>query len=189
MNTCRSHLYIQAAFSRSFQFHCAFFFDFVYFGSFSTVYTFLSFTMKVTAAVLSTLLAGALAAPQSLSNAKARNARRSARKTVAAREILDENWAGAVIDSFDSGETVKSVNTTFTVPTPEFPSNKSDLYTEYTTSAWVGIDGYNCDNLWQTGVDSTILPTGDISYYAWYEWYPAETQVFDLGTITAGDVS
>jgi hypothetical protein len=148
----------------------------------------LFFKMKATVAVLSTMLVGALAAPQSFSNAKARNARRSAHKN-AAREVLDENWAGAVIDSFNSGEIVQSVNTTFTVPTPSFPSDKSDSYTEYTTSAWVGIDGDNCNNLWQSGIDSTILPSGDISYYAWYEWYPADTQVIDLGTISAGDVS
>ena len=145
--------------------------------------------MKATAVVLSTILVGVLAAPQSLSNTKARNTRRSARKNLAAREELDENWAGAVLDSFSSGETVKSVNSTFTVPTPSFPSTKSDYYTEYTTSAWVGIDGYYCDNLWQTGIDSTILLSGEISYYAWYEWYPADTEVFDLGTISAGDVS
>lgn len=146
--------------------------------------------MKVfAAAALSTLVVGALAAPQRMGNAKARNVRRSSRIPGLPHETLDENWAGAVLNSFDSDETLQSVNATFTVPNPQFPSVKSSSYDEYTTSAWVGIDGYGCDNLWQTGIDSTIADDGGITYYAWYEWYPADTEVFDIGSISAGDVS
>lgn len=45
----------------------------------------------------------------------------------------------------------------------------------------------NCDGgLWQAGVDATIDSSGT-SYYAWYEWYPEDTQVIELGDLTAGD--
>lgn len=69
------------------------------------------------------------------------------------------------------------------------PTTYDTTLKEYTASAWIGIDGSNCNNLWQAGVDSIIEKNSDESFYAWYEWYPAATEVVDLGVLKGGDVS
>ncbi|KAN0091254.1 Concanavalin A-like lectin/glucanase domain containing protein [Tylopilus felleus] len=87
------------------------------------------------------------------------------------------NWAGAVWDEGDG--TFTAVTGTFTVPTPS--GNGA-------ASAWVGIDGDTCGNaILQTGVDFTIA-NGEVSYDAWYEWYPDYAYDFSGITISAGDV-
>lgn len=66
------------------------------------------------------------------------------------------NWAGAVVET--SG--VKSVTGTFTVPTPSSAGSGS---------AWVGIDGDQCETaILQTGIDWTKSGSS-IKYDAWYE--------------------
>ncbi|RDW64656.1 hypothetical protein BP6252_10307 [Coleophoma cylindrospora] len=148
--------------------------------------------MKFLLAVLPTLLATAIAAPSPKLNAKARLARsasrhQSSKSAAAANDEYNGSWGGAAVADLNSGEVVTGVSATFTVATPAIPSDvsSSDSYTE---STWIGIDGDGCNNLWQSGIDGTIDSNGEISYYAWYEWYPAGTEVFDLGTISAGDV-
>ncbi|EIW81698.1 hypothetical protein CONPUDRAFT_54011, partial [Coniophora puteana RWD-64-598 SS2] len=55
-------------------------------------------------------------------------------------------------------------------------------------SAWVGIDGDTCETaILQTGVDFTYSD-GEVSYDAWYEWYPDYAYDFSGITISAGDV-
>ncbi|RAL58708.1 hypothetical protein DID88_003065 [Monilinia fructigena] len=77
----------------------------------------------------------------------------------------------------------------FPIPKPAIGTTGETSASEFTASTWVGIDGYNCDNLWQAGIDSTIQKSnGEISYYAWYEWYPASTVVIDLGSLSANDI-
>ncbi|EPT01947.1 hypothetical protein FOMPIDRAFT_1119172 [Fomitopsis schrenkii] len=94
-----------------------------------------------------------------------------------------ENWAGAVYDSYPSGS-FTAVTGTFTVPTPSTPSGGSG---SYSASAWVGIDGDTCDTaILQTGVDFTI-DDGDVSYDAWYEWYPDYAYDFSGISFSAGD--
>ncbi|KAI0656094.1 acid proteinase [Cubamyces menziesii] len=78
------------------------------------------------------------------------------------------NWSGAVLNA--PANTFKSVTGTFVVPVPKAPSGGSGGF--YSTSAWVGIDGDTCDTaILQTGIDFTIN-NGEVSYDAWYEWYP-----------------
>ncbi|KUI63180.1 Aspergillopepsin-2 [Cytospora mali] len=140
--------------------------------------------------VLSTLLAVALAAPSP--NAVARSiARRRGmnahRKTTShsANDEYDTNWAGAVV----TGENITEAYGSFKVLTANIPTKQEAGENSYTASAWVGMSGYSdCSGLWQAGVDSIIEASGDTSFYAWYEWYPADTQVIDIGTISAGDV-
>lgn len=77
------------------------------------------------------------------------------------------NWAGAVL--IGSGYT--SVTGTIVVPTPKVPSGGSSS-TQYSASAWVGIDGDTCETaILQTGVDFTVRGSS-VSFDAWYEWYP-----------------
>ena len=99
-----------------------------------------------------------------------------------------ENWSGAAITSPPSGQTFNAVSGKFTVPTPSAPSGVSATDGEYSASAWVGIDGNTYSTaILQTGVDFTVSTSGEVSYDAWYEWYPDYAYDFDL-TISAGDV-
>ncbi|OSX62515.1 hypothetical protein POSPLADRAFT_1141136 [Postia placenta MAD-698-R-SB12] len=92
------------------------------------------------------------------------------------------NWAGAVYAEGDG--TYTAVTGTFVVPTPSAPSGGSGTYS---AAAWVGIDGDTCDNaILQTGVDFTV-DGGEVSYDAWYEWYPDYAYDFSGISISAGD--
>ncbi|KAF2147660.1 hypothetical protein K461DRAFT_215822, partial [Myriangium duriaei CBS 260.36] len=93
-----------------------------------------------------------------------------------------QNWAGAVL--IGSGYT--SVTGTFKVPAVSAPSG-GNSGTAYSGSAWVGIDGDTCETaILQTGVDFTIQD-GQVSYDAWYEWYPDYAYNFDDISFSEGD--
>ncbi|KAJ8468948.1 hypothetical protein ONZ51_g9312 [Trametes cubensis] len=86
----------------------------------------------------------------------------------ATQAIFSSNWAGAVLIS-DSVNTFTSVTGTFIVPIPREPSGESGFHS---ASAWVGIDGDTCQTaILQTGIDMSV-DGDDISYDAWYEWFP-----------------
>ena len=73
----------------------------------------------------------------------------------------------------------------FTVPKPSLPSGATqDSY----ASAWVGIDGdtYTAAIL-QTGLDFGISTSGQVTYDAWYEWYPDYAYDFSGIDISTGD--
>jgi len=100
-----------------------------------------------------------------------------------------ENWSGAAITSPPSGQTFNAVSGKITVPVPSIPSGVDATDGEYSASAWVGIDGNTYSTaILQTGVDFTVTTSGEVSFDAWYEWYPDYAYDFDL-TISAGDVS
>lgn len=140
--------------------------------------------MKYSIAVAALLAGSAVAAPAAKLNAKQRLAQRN-RNAARSDEWYNESWAGAVLSGVYTG-----VSASFPIPKPAIGTTGETSASEFTASTWIGIDGYNCDNLWQAGVDSTIeKSSGEISYYAWYEWYPADTVVIDLGSLSANDVS
>jgi hypothetical protein len=104
---------------------------------------------------------------------------------VANRTNVDysSNWSGGVLTAPPSGTTFTSVTAQFTVPRPSLPSGATqDSY----ASAWVGIDGDTYTTaILQTGVDFGISTSGQVSYDAWYEWYPDYAYDFsgiDIGT-------
>lgn len=96
------------------------------------------------------------------------------------------NWSGGVLTAPPSGTTFTSVTAQFTVPKPALPSGATqDSY----ASAWVGIDGDTYTNaILQTGLDFGISASGDVSYDAWYEWYPDYAYDFSGIDINSGDV-
>lgn len=127
--------------------------------------------------ILSALFAAALAAPspdavaRSLARRKAARAQRAQHSkprilAAAASDEYNENWAGAVL----TGESVTAASGSFPVLKAAVPTEKEAGEKEYTASAWVGLDGYNCNGLWQAGVDSIVESSGETSFYAWYEW-------------------
>lgn len=104
---------------------------------------------------------------------------------VANRTNVDysSNWSGGVLTAPPSGTTFTSVTAQFTVPKPSLPSGATqDSY----ASAWVGIDGDTYTTaILQTGVDFGISTSGQVTYDAWYEWYPDYAYDFsgiDIGT-------
>ncbi|KAJ6614128.1 peptidase A4 family-domain-containing protein [Mycena sp. CBHHK59/15] len=93
------------------------------------------------------------------------------------------NWAGAAWES--AAGTYKTVTGTFVVPTPMVPSGSLSSGS-YAASAWVGIDGDTCGTaILQTGVDFTISD-GEVSFDAWYEYYPDFAFDFSGIPISAG---
>ncbi len=98
------------------------------------------------------------------------------------QEQYSNNWAGAVLIS--SG--YNSVTGQFIVPVPSMPSG-GDPSQQYCATAWVGLDGDTCQSaILQTGVDFCIQ-SGEVSYSAWYEWFPDYMYTFNDITISAGD--
>jgi hypothetical protein len=156
--------------------------------------------MKFSAITLSYALFAsyASAAPRTHSTLEERIARRAAgrlsrpiQRVEAAGKGNDSdvsystNWSGAVITSPPSGQTFNAVSASFVVPTPKVPSGSSSRGT-YSASAWVGIDGDTYQNsILQTGVDFTI-ENGQVSYDAWYEWFPDYAYDFSI-SISEGD--
>lgn len=97
------------------------------------------------------------------------------------------NWAGAVLTSPPSGETFNLVSAQFVVPTPEAPLGGQN--SDYSASAWVGIDGDTYSKaIWQSGVDFTISSIGEVSFDAWYEWYPNPAVDISSFSLSSGDV-
>lgn len=159
--------------------------------------------MKVSAIVLSHILLLAASAAAAATRGHGLAARvaargemtRLTRPKIPAIDVDDEevanrtnvdyssNWSGGVLTAPPSGTTFTSVTAQFTVPRPSLPSGATqDSY----ASAWVGIDGDTYTNaILQTGVDFGISTSGQVSYDAWYEWYPDYAYDFsgiDIGT-------
>ncbi|PWY66787.1 hypothetical protein BO70DRAFT_400770 [Aspergillus heteromorphus CBS 117.55] len=156
--------------------------------------------MKTTAALLTAglLATSALAAPLTAQRQARRAKRASGRQSnppfkPGTTEVLQlnatshteysTNWAGAVL----IGTGYTGVTAEFTVPTPSVPSGGS-RNEEYCASAWVGIDGDTCSTaILQTGVDFCVQGS-EVSFDAWYEWYPDYAYDFTGISIAAGDV-
>ncbi|MCJ1445070.1 MAG: hypothetical protein MMC23_005575 [Stictis urceolatum] len=146
--------------------------------------------MKFSATLISSLLlaTSAVAAPGNF-----RNRRRSGRhisvpykggnQTSEATEAhsYDSNWAGAAWASPPSGSKFTSVTGTFNVPTLKSVGSDSS------GSAWVGIDGYNTNSILQTGIQWEVTSSGQTSYSAWHEWYPAVSINFPSLPMSPGD--
>ena len=92
------------------------------------------------------------------------------------------NWAGyAVVTS--GTDKVTDVKGSWTVPAATATCNANQ---EWDSSFWVGIDGYKSSTVEQTGTD-TYCFEGAVSYYAWYEFYPAASVTITTHTVSPGD--
>ncbi len=81
--------------------------------------------------------------------------------TVAPITNVSSNWSGYAVP----GSSVSYVAGSWVVPTV---SPKTNGY----SAVWVGIDGYNSSTVEQIGTGEDVV-NGQVSYYAWYEMYPA----------------
>ncbi|PYI28672.1 concanavalin A-like lectin/glucanase [Aspergillus indologenus CBS 114.80] len=111
----------------------------------------------------------------------------------AANYQINENWAGAVLESAPAASaTYTYVAATFTLPavTPTAAASSADTQA---VSFWVGIDGATGGNaIWQTGVDIYVDSENATSFAAWYEWYPRNSvdvaMEFAIGDVVVASV-
>ncbi|KAB8301237.1 hypothetical protein EYC80_003124 [Monilinia laxa] len=119
--------------------------------------------MKYSVAVAALLAGSVVAAPATKLNAKQRLARRN-KNSARSDDWYNESWAGAVLDGVYTG-----ISASFPIPKPAVGTTGETSASEFTASTWE-------------------KSNGEISYYAWYEWYPAATEVIDLGSLSANDI-
>lgn len=86
------------------------------------------------------------------------------------------NWSGYAI----TGSGFNSITGDWTVPTVQ-RSTKSTY-----SSSWIGIDGFNNNNLIQTGTEQDYY-NGSAHYDAWWEILPASETVISSLTVRPGD--
>jgi len=92
------------------------------------------------------------------------------------------NWAGYAVVTSGTNK-VTDVKGSWTVPAATATCNANQ---EWDSSFWVGIDGYKSSTVEQTGTD-TYCYEGTVSYYAWYEFYPAASITITTHTVSPGD--
>lgn len=98
------------------------------------------------------------------------------------QNIPNPFWAGSLTQMKD----VKKVSGEIIVPTPKVPRG-SNSSVEHCTAVWVGIDGYTCGSLLQTGIQA-CTQDGTVSYQSWYEWFPVIPGYFaENFSVSAGD--
>jgi len=101
--------------------------------------------------------------------------------------INSSNWSGAVLTAA-SGESFSTVSAEWTVPTlsqvPIKGVTTSDI------AEWVGIDGYQSNDVCQAGVIETVqtstnghTTTTAISCSAFVEWYPAAAIILPASSL------
>lgn len=102
-------------------------------------------------------------------------------------DSLSLNWSGyaAITGCSNPNPTygsITAVSGTWTVPAVVVNAN-GDTF----SSTWVGIDGYNNPTVEQIGTEQDVI-NGSQSNYAWFDLYPAETQVIEGFPVNVGDV-
>jgi hypothetical protein len=95
------------------------------------------------------------------------------------------NWSGAVRFS-PARKPYRFVGGQWTVPSPNTKTDGS-----YYASEWVGIDGWNSNDVLQAGTETQITKIWFITarqVYTWWEWFPAgEVRISNL-PVAAGDL-
>jgi hypothetical protein len=102
--------------------------------------------------------------------------------TPAIREWTSLNWSGYAV----TGTRITNVVGTWRVPVVETPTKKAELKKNAYSSSWVGIDGYNNDDLIQAGTEQDWLH-GTKFYQAWWEILPAAETPITTIAVHPGD--
>lgn len=87
------------------------------------------------------------------------------------------NWSGYAV----TGQGINAVSANWTVPSVQASSKA-----EYSAS-WVGIDGFNNDDLIQTGTAQDTA-SGATQYFAWWEILPAAATTITTMKVAPGNV-
>jgi hypothetical protein len=100
----------------------------------------------------------------------------ASRRGTRAAGWASSNWSGYAV----TGSTYGSATAKWTVPA--VAASRKATY----SSDWVGIDGYNNNDLIQTGTESDYY-NGSPHYYAWWEILPAAETVIPSIAVSPGD--
>jgi hypothetical protein len=76
------------------------------------------------------------------------------------------NWSGG----FVPGQWASAIGY-WVIPTVSKPTEAQGQEGGWNSSSWVGIDGWNSDDVLQAGVQQRVDGRGNVSYVAWYEWF------------------
>ncbi len=119
-------------------------------------------------------------------------ARTAGGRTVTARRgaagvsnATSSNWSGAARFS-PAGKPYGFVGGQWTVPSPNSTTDGV-----FYASEWVGIDGWNSNDVLQAGTETQITKVLFITarqVYAWWEWFPAGEVAISNLPVAAGDV-
>jgi len=89
-----------------------------------------------------------------------------------APEFGPSGWGGVVVQTaslgFSPAEPANTVFAKLQVP-GIWPA--SDPAGPITAGFWVGLDGFNSPQVLQAGIAVTVSPAGQVSWWAWTEWY------------------
>jgi hypothetical protein len=82
--------------------------------------------------------------------------------------LITTTWSGGILP----GQWASAYGT-WGVPRVAQPTEPPGLEGAWNSASWVGIDGYQSDDVLQAGIQQQVLVSGRIVYVAWYEWYAA----------------
>ncbi len=97
-----------------------------------------------------------------------------------ANQSFSRNWSGYAV----TNGPYSSVSGSWTVPTVTAPAHRRKA--QY-SSTWVGIDGYDNQDLIQAGTEQDWI-SGVASYQAWWEILPKPETTITTMTVQPGDV-
>jgi len=114
-----------------------------------------------------------------------------ANSMAATTSFASYNWSGIAKTKGVGPNSPPFSSVTAEYVVPRAVNAPCDGGTDY-TSAWVGLDGWNSNDVLQAGTESDASCHGVSTtsiYYAWYEWYPSYETAIDPGTfpVSAGD--
>jgi hypothetical protein len=97
------------------------------------------------------------------------------------------NWSGGLIFNANTAtDPFQSVYGEWTVPSVVPPSSGDG---DWWSLAWIGVDGYNSNDVMQVGTGQHVKRSGGkvtLEYFAWVEWYTYSWQTVSL-TVNPGD--
>jgi len=93
------------------------------------------------------------------------------------------NWAGAMING-----TWTAAFGIWRIPEVHIPRTPPGPGGGWLSSSWVGLDnGFSSNDVLQAGVSQKIVPFGQATYNAWYEWVPSSQVNIDNMPVSPGD--
>jgi hypothetical protein len=82
--------------------------------------------------------------------------------------FTSNSWSGGIFQG--AGNWVTAIGN-WVIPTVSQPNEPQGLEGGWNSSSWVGIDGFNSNDVLQAGIQQRVDSGGNPSYVAWYEWF------------------
>jgi peptidase A4-like protein len=97
--------------------------------------------------------------------------------------VTTSSWSGYAVTA---EAPYTSASATWQVPNVTYDGGQTPYGYEYVFN-WVGVGGDGDATLIQLGTESVVSTSGAVTFYAWYELYPAVSQLIAL-TVKPGDI-